>query len=231
MSTAYYTEKLAAERLQLCYELAPPAVQEYLAAEIRHVLQVIRCCRADAGVPPRILEAGCGYGRVLRELAPVSGAAVGIDTSLASLGQARHYLAAHDNVTLVQMNALDAAFADGTFDLVCCVQNGISAFHVDQRQLLAAAVRVTAPGGTVLFSSYADTFWEQRLHWFRIQSAHGLVGEIDEAATGNGVIVCRDGFSATTVGPEQLAALAHGLGTSTRVEVIAGSSVFCEITV
>jgi 2-polyprenyl-6-hydroxyphenyl methylase/3-demethylubiquinone-9 3-methyltransferase len=221
--SSYYSERLAGERLQRCYELAPPPVQQYLAAEVEQVRQML-------GPDSCVLELGCGYGRVLRQLAPVTRLMVGIDLSLASIAMARSYLAASDNVVLAQMNAIELALPAHSFDLVFCIQNGISAFQVDQRRLLATAVRVTAHGGTVLVSSYADAFWEQRLHWFRIQSAHGLVGEIDEAATGNGVIVCKDGFRATTVGPERLAELSRGLGVASTVETVAGAAVFCTIS-
>ena len=114
---------------------------------------------------------------------------------------------------------------------VCCAQNGISSFHVDQRSLLGAAVGITAPGGVVLFSTYAESFWPHRLEWFRAQSAAGLIGEIDEDATGDGVITCKDGFSATTVSPEELSCLAVGLGWKRVIRTVDDSSVFCEITV
>ncbi len=44
-----------------------------------------------------------------------------------------------------------------------------------------------------------------------IQTEHGLLGEIDEEATGDGVIVCRDG-SRAAVGLNALAVLAAELG-------------------
>jgi SAM-dependent methyltransferase len=217
---SYYADKLSAERLRRCYELAPPPVERYLAAEIDHVRHRV--------VPgSRVLELGCGYGRVLRELAPRAGELVGIDISLSSLQLARAELADEDNVRLALMDAANLGFRPRVFDLVCCVQNGISAFGVDRRRLLAAAVAATRPRGQILFSSYATEFWEERLNWFRIQAAHGLVGEIDEAATGEGIIVCRDGFRASTVGAEEFSALAADLGRRAEIEVVAASSLFC----
>lgn len=220
----YYTEKLSAERLLLCYELAPPRVQRYLSEEIEHVVSRI----PKGGT---VLELGCGYGRVLERLAAVSTLACGIDTSLGSLRLARCRLASTPNVLIAGMDGLRPAFSAASFDVVCCVQNGISSFHVDQRGLMEAAVTVTKPAGKVLFSSYADTFWEDRLEWFRIQSDHGLIGVIDESATGGGTIVCKDGFTATTVSPRRFTTLARGLGDTVSIEVVDGSSVFCEITV
>jgi 2-polyprenyl-6-hydroxyphenyl methylase/3-demethylubiquinone-9 3-methyltransferase len=132
---------------------------------------------------------------------------------------------------LALMDAVRLAFPPATFDLVCCIQNGISAFRVDQRALLAAAVDVTRPGGRVLFSSYAEAFWDHRLAWFRLQAREGLLGEVDEVATGRGVIVCKDGFRATTVTPDQFRSLSRGLGRQATVDVVADASVFCEILV
>jgi 2-polyprenyl-6-hydroxyphenyl methylase/3-demethylubiquinone-9 3-methyltransferase len=187
--------------------------------------------QARLPVGGRVLELGCGYGRVLTALAPAAGLLVGIDTSYASLDLARGYLAGFPDVMLALMDAVRLAFPPATFDLVCCIQNGISAFRVDQRALMAAAVDVTRPGGRVLFSSYAEAFWDHRLAWFRLQAREGLLGEIDEAATCRGVIVCKDGFRATTVTPDQFRSLSRGLGRQATVDVVADASVFCEILV
>ena len=46
---------------------------------------------------------------------------------------------------------------------------------------------MTRSGGLVLLSRYSAQFWEHRLEWFEVQSAHHLISEIDYQATGNGV--------------------------------------------
>jgi 2-polyprenyl-6-hydroxyphenyl methylase/3-demethylubiquinone-9 3-methyltransferase len=102
------------------------------------------------------------------------------------------------NCLLAGMDAVRLAFGDALFDLVICIQNGISAFKVDQEKLIREAVRVTRQGGRALFSSYAERFWDDRLEWFEIQARHGLIGEIDHDKTGRGIIVGKDGFRATT---------------------------------
>lgn len=217
----YYDDKLAADKLRRAYEVASPRVRQYLAAEVEYVLE--RLGPGDA-----VLELGCGYGRVLGPLAAKCRLAVGVDTSLASLALAREYVS-RANVRLVNADAVRLGFRDGVFGTVVCIQNGISAFHVDPGELVAEAVRVTRPGGRVLFSSYAAAFWEERLAWFEAQAAEGLLGEIDYERTGDGVIVCRDGFTATTFAPGDFNVLAASLGLDARVEEVDGSSVFCEI--
>ena len=220
----YYSRKLSAERLRKCYEVAPERTRRYLEAEIEFVLE---------RMPPSssVLELGCGYGRVLVELARKVSSVFGIDTSRESLAMARETMPGASGWHLVQMNAVRLGFRCGSFDTVICIQNGLSAFKVDQRRLIEAAVNVTKSGGLVLFSSYAQRFWEHRLEWVRIQSEHGLLGEIDRDATRDGVIVCKDGFRATTVGPDDFAALTSGLSVSTLVTEVDGSSIFCEMAV
>ena len=128
------------------------------------------------------------------------------------------------------MDAVNLGFQDDTFDCPFCVQNGISAFGVDKKNLIGEAVRVTKPGGTVLFSSYSDAFWEQRLRWFKIQSQEGLLGEIVHRQTTRGVIVCRDGFRASTVTAAEFKALTSHLDAEVDITEVDQSSVFCVVS-
>jgi SAM-dependent methyltransferase len=224
MTQGYYSEKLSAERLRTCYDLAPPRTKAYLEAEIGFVLE-----RISPHV--RALELGCGYGRVLRRLAERVRVAIGIDTSVASLQMAREFVGNVRSLHVAAMDAVCMGFSDRTFDITICIQNGISAFHVDRQRLLAEAVRVTKSGGMVLFSSYSSRFWTARLEWFEVQAAHGLVGEIDYEATGNGVIACKDGFCGTAIGEEEFRALAAHVGLVPKITEVNSSSLFCEIVV
>jgi SAM-dependent methyltransferase len=219
--SGYYTDKLAAERLRACYDLAPPRTKAYLEAEIEFVL---------ARTTPSMLalELGCGYGRVLERLLPRVHVAFGIDTSPSSLRMALEYLERKPSVRLACMDSVQMGFCNRVFDLTICIQNGICAFAVDRQQLFREAIRVTRSGGLVMFSSYTSQFWEHRLHWFEIQSAHHLIGEIDYQATGNGMIVCKDGFRATTADRATFEKLAADPGVTPRITEVDGSSLFCE---
>lgn len=218
----YYADKLSAERLRRCYEIAPTRIQQYLKAEIDFVLEKIH--PGDL-----VLELGCGYGRVLPRLAKKARRVIGIDTSLASLLLAQDELRGISNCYLVAMNAVQLGFREGVFDVVVCIQNGISAFHVNQKDLIRESVRVAKSGGIVLFSSYSDKFWNARMEWFERQSEVRLLGEIDYEKTGNGVIVCKDGFTATTVRPDEFLSLTADINAETRIIEVDESSLFCEI--
>jgi 2-polyprenyl-6-hydroxyphenyl methylase/3-demethylubiquinone-9 3-methyltransferase len=219
----YYDEKLAAEKLERCYEIAPPRIRQYLAAEMGHVLSHIQ-------PGDDVLDLGCGYGRTLPQIAARARFVVGIDTSLTSLRAAALGIKGLTNCRLACMNAVRLGFKDCAFDLVVCIQNGISAFHVDPRELVGESLRVTRHGGKVLLSTYSEKFWADRLEWFELQSREGLLGEIDPEKTRNGVIVCRDGFRATTVTPAGFLDLAGNFDADVRITEADDSSLFCELS-
>ena len=175
-------------------------MKQYLRAEVEFVVARLR---------PHdiVLDLGCGYGRTMPPFAGSASFTVGTDNSLASLRLARQRLVETKNCGLVCADAKQLGFSSASFDRVVCIQNGISAFHVDRRALVGEVVHVLRPGGIALFSTYSDRFWENRLHWFERQSAAGLIGEIDRMATHDGVIVCKDGFRAGTVHEDEFRTL------------------------
>ena len=216
--SGYYDRSLSGARLQKCYDLASPRVRQYLEAELCYVLEKLR----GAG---RVLELGVGYGRVASRLARVAEHVIGIDTAVGSLTFGRQLFG--DRVTFLGMGATRLGFPDQVFDAVVCVQNGICAFRVDQSRLVREAKRVTRPGGTVILSTYARSFWKERLTWFEAQAAAGLVGKIDYEATVDGTIVCEDGFRSGTVSPDALLDLVTRAGMAGETQEVDGSSLIC----
>lgn len=220
----YYVGKLSGDHLRRCYEIAPPRVKQYLEAEIQFVLRHLE--NSDS-----VLELGCGYGRVAFRLAEVANRVVGIDSATGSLVLAHRLSGADSKCEFLEMDAVDLAFEESEFDKVVCVQNGICAFGVDQELLLRQALRVTRPGGCILFSTYSEKFWSERLQWFEAQAAADLVGAIDYASTGDGEIVCKDGFRSGQVSQEDFRLLGTALGLDPIVTEVDGSCVFMEIVV
>jgi len=220
----YYINKLSAEKLKRCYDLATERVKQYLEAELNHVLSKIR--PSDI-----VLELGCGYGRIIPALASKAKHVTGIDNSSSSVKYGKMFTRMIPNCKIIFMDAVKLLFDDNTFDIVVCIQNGISAFHTDPLKLLKESMRVTKHGGIILYSGYSEKFWDHRLEWFRLQSEAGLLGEIDYEKTGNGSIICKDGFSATTFGVAQFLKLAAELNAKITITEIDDSSIFCEIDV
>jgi ubiquinone/menaquinone biosynthesis C-methylase UbiE len=218
----YYSEKLNSLNLQKCYELAPERVKQFLEAEINFVLSKI--CPTDI-----VLDLGCGYGRVAIKLIEKARKVVGIDISKENILYAEELYKMGKDLQFYEMDAANLSFQDNSYDMTICIQNGISAFKIDPLLLIKEALRVTKIGGIILFSSYSSKFWNDRLNWFKIQSKYGLIGEIDFDRTKDGIIVCKDGFIATTFSEKNFLDLASNFNVDTSIYEIDNSSLFCEM--
>lgn len=214
----YYARKLNAARLEEVYRTRLSRVRQYLEAEIAFA-------RGFLSGRERVLELGAGYGRIMRELAPFSTSILGVELSEDSAAFGKEYLKDVPNAELRVMDAHQIGFAP-EFDLVLCLQNGLSAMKGDPMNLVRRALSVLRPGGRAVFSSYSPKFWAHRLAWFREQAEKRLLGEIDEERTGDGIIVCADGFLATTFSAADLRALGEAAGCAFRLEEVDESSVF-----
>ena len=165
------------------------------------------------------------------DLLPSKGSLTGIDISLANLIYGSAKLKKIPNIHLAMMNASKLGFKSGTFDITLCLQNGLSAFHENPLSVITEAVRITKPGGIVLFSGYTDKIWDARMDWFIIQSKFGLLGEIDFETTGNGKIVCKDGFFATTYREDDYSSFASQLGLEHKIFEVDDSCLMLQIDI
>jgi 2-polyprenyl-6-hydroxyphenyl methylase/3-demethylubiquinone-9 3-methyltransferase len=217
MQRNYDASKLNSHNLFQVYDTRIPRVRQYLDAEINFV-------RANLTGSETVLELGAGYGRIIKELAPNCASIIGIDISEESVTLGNEYLKDIPNASLVTMD-VHSIEINQYFDVVLCLQNGLSAMRVISDTINRIMGLVT-PGGSAFFSSYSNKFWNFRLQWFQEQASKGLLGEIDMGQTKNGVIICEDGFRATTHSPENFEEIGKLLRCPFRIEEVDESSVF-----
>lgn len=213
----YYAENLNSQKLYQVYETSLLRIRQYLEAEIEFV-------RTRLSGRERVLELGAGYGRIVRELAPFCASIVGVDISEENVKLGKRYLKNFPNADMVTMDVHDMSF-DCQFDVVLCLQNGLSAMKADDK-VVRTIIGLLAPGGAAYFSSYSAKFWDFRLKWFEEQASKGLLGAIDPEKTKDGVIVCADGFKAATHTPDDFERIGAASGFPYQVTEVDDSSVF-----
>lgn len=219
----YYIENLSGNHLHRVYGLADEPVKRYLLSEIDFFKQ-----RISPG--DRVLELGCGYGRILKQIASAAHTTEGIDNARANVELATEYLQDSPGIEIHLMSVDNLEFTDHSFDLVLCAQNGLSAFGLDPINVVREAWRVAKQDGRLICCSYADSFWPRRLQWFRDQAAAGLLGAIDESKTGNGVITCVDGFQSCAMTAARFQDIAAALDLTLEVQELPGGSLVAEFS-
>ena len=120
--------------------------------------------------PHRILDLGCGTGRLLHDLSSRFPEAqlVGLDFSQEMLNIAQERLS--DGVELQVGSADNLSFLDQSFDLVIST----SAFHYFPNPVIAIqeATRVLKTGGTLVISDWCSDYWTCRILdlWLRLSN-------------------------------------------------------------
>ena len=216
----YYAESLNSQKLFQVYDTAIPRIKQYLSAEIDYVRERLK-------PTDRVLEVASGYGRIVRELAPHCGQIIGIDISEDSVRLSEDYLKEFQNASELTMDIHKLEF-DAPFDVILCLQNGLSATRADEA-VISNLLAHLAPGGMAYFSTYSANFWEHRVDWFQEQASKGLLGELDMEKTCDGVIICKDGFKATTQTPEDYEAIGRASGFPYEIVEVDQSSLFLVI--
>lgn len=213
----FYAGKLNSQKLFQVYETRIPRIKQYLKAEIDFI-------KNNLSNTQNVLELGAGYGRVIRELAPCCESIVGMDISIGNVELSKEYLNGYPNASVVAMDIHKMEFSK-QFDVILCLQNGLSAMCIDSTDI-HKIIETLAPGGTAYFSGYSAKFWDSRLEWFEEQASKGLLGKIDYEKTKNGVIICEGGFKATTHSPEDLQKIGEELGYRYNILEVDKSSLF-----
>ena len=116
--------------------------------------------------PGRLLDLGCGTGRLLRELAPLGYDCTGVDLSPEMLRVARQKCG--PEVALIEANLTDlSAIPDASFDYAACLFStlGMIRGRANREAALREARRVIRPGGVFVLHVHN--------RWWRLYDAPG----------------------------------------------------------
>jgi SAM-dependent methyltransferase len=121
----------------------------------------------------RVLELGCGVGRIGRELAPLCGQWYGVDIAGNMIAVAQKRTAHLDNVHLHTLSRTSLSmFADSSFDKAYSVAVFIHLDKEDMFLYLQEVARVLRPGGLLYFDTWNLTHeigWQRWMmeveHW------------------------------------------------------------------
>jgi ubiquinone/menaquinone biosynthesis C-methylase UbiE len=136
------------------------ALQEVFYARLHS--RVLRFASRSGPAPRRMMDVGCGTGRLLRTAAATfpDTRMVGVDFSAGMVEQARAITSPGECGTFVQAESAALPFADGAFGIVTCT--ACSHHWPEPTAALAELRRVTAVGGVLILAHLRGVApWDQ----------------------------------------------------------------------
>lgn len=158
------------------YSLGNPVLLEQATAEIVTQLRSWGAVTSDT----KLLDMGCGIGRLLTALAPEIRAAVGIDVSAEMVKAARRRCEEYDNVAVIKGDGHGlAGVDDAAFDVAVAVDSFPylrQAGYELVESFFAEVARVLEPGGkfVILNYSYSDDDAADAREVRALAAAHGF---------------------------------------------------------
>jgi len=145
--------KSADDRSHPTAQLAPDWYLHWRGSEIGQItdaLETALVVEMSGGVrDKRVLDVGCGDGRLAARFAASGADVTGIDTSASMIAAAREGAASIGlRARFCRGSAEALPFPDGAFDLVAAIT--VLCFIADPRPAFAEAYRVLAPGGRLV---------------------------------------------------------------------------------
>ncbi len=124
--------------------------RRYVSTNVLRRLEVVDLDLLGVQRGARVLDVGCGVGRLLLRLQGRGCRVFGIDILRRDLLSARHHLAADPVASLLLGDGGRIPFADAWFDFVTCTETLEHA--ADSRLMLRELTRVLRPGGRLVVS-------------------------------------------------------------------------------
>jgi len=176
---------------------SPKEIQDFLIGEIEFIKNLSKT--------GKILEVGCGYGRLLKILSEKAEEVIGVDFSKQLLEKAKENLEGFSNVKLQEMDAQNLLFANNSFNYVVCLDNTFGNMPGIEDKVISEMKRVVKKGGKVIISVFSDLAKGVQLENY---SRIGLLGIKD---TGNAVVT-DNGFYSRRFSKKELEDLFESAG-------------------
>ena len=117
-----------------------------------------------------VLEIGCGGGRNLKQLLPITKNLVGIDHDKTAVDLAKKKFKDISEVKILLENAKKLRFKDNSFDYVICMIT-FANFGQDKFKILKEMKRVVKKDGFILISVFSENAFEERMKAYKYYKA------------------------------------------------------------
>ena len=210
-AVAFFERHGQSNFLDVCYAAAPPRIQAALVEELEFLRRVLQ----GSG---RVLELGCGNGRLLEALRDCVSQWVGVDFLESYLRHARAQRRLAAGTALVAGRAPGLPFANAVFEVVVCAQNMLGLMGDQKLAVLREAKRIARPQGTLVFLVYSALSLVPRVEWYTEMHRRGMMAPLDWARSTPELLITEDGHASECFRRERLEQLFCEAGFTPRIE-------------
>jgi len=209
-----FYERFGEDFLKL--EYLPEEVLDYLKAEEEYLLSKIR-------EGSKVVDFGCGRGRILKLLLNRAELLVGVDHSRKMLNYCEELFKKHKHVRCHLSDVRSTPLRDDIFDYTLCMYATFGSFH-EPEKVLKEMIRVTKPGGKIILSVYSEDALDTVLKMYESK------GIRVERIEGN-VIYTKEGDVARLFSKEEIRKLLARHNLNPRVRRLCPIAYICEAEV
>jgi len=137
----------------------PDSYKKWFEAERRYLQTSIR-------KNSRVLEVGCGEGRSLRDILPITKNIVGVDYDKKAVSDAKREFKKYPKIKILLAEATNLPFKDNSFDFVICMTT-FANFGEKKYSALKEMKRVLRKNGTIIISVFSEDALNERLKVYK----------------------------------------------------------------
>jgi ubiquinone/menaquinone biosynthesis C-methylase UbiE len=136
-------------------ENLPESYHEWFKEEKKYLQKTIT---PDA----KVLEIGCGDGRSIRDVLPITKDIIGIDHDDKAIKKAKKNFLDFPYIDFLKEDAANLSFSNKTFDFVICMGSFVN-FADEKYKILGEAKRVLKDNGRIIISVFSEDAMEERM--------------------------------------------------------------------
>lgn len=151
MKNVDYWEKLIEEPPE-SYKLWFEAEKEYLIKNITK--------------NSKVLDIGCGNGRIIKIIASTTKNIVGIDNEIKAINDSKHNLKEYPQIKILLADSKKLPFEDNSFDFIVCMASFVN-FGKYKLKSLKEIRRVIKKEGYILIDVFSDDAFDERIKIYK----------------------------------------------------------------